>query len=78
MSDITIDTDPTTDIDHADSKGFQLDRGRYNRAARGYCHIRLPNGSRCLNRSLWYLHDSFIQFGRSNYYCKHNVSDCFA
>ena len=36
ISDITIATAPTTDIDHTYLKELQLEGGRYNRASRGY------------------------------------------
>ena len=78
ISDITIDTAPTTAIGHMAWKEFELEGEIYNRAARGYCHRRLPNGKRCLKRSLWYCNGFLIRFRRRNYYCKHNLRDCFA
>ena len=78
ISDITIATDPTTDIDHAASEEFKLEGGRYNREDRGYFHMRLNNGRICLKRILWYCHDLYIRFGKRNYYCKQNGRDCFA
>ena len=53
ISDITIDTDLTTDIVHTASKEVELEKGRYNRAARVYFHRKLPNRKRFLKRSLW-------------------------
>ena len=50
--DITIATAPTTAVDHTSSKEVQLEGRRYNRADRGYCHRRLPNGNICLKKSL--------------------------
>ena len=76
--DITIATSPTTSIVHTAPREVQLEGGRYNREARGYCHMRLPNGKRCLNRSISYFHDCSIRFGRRTYYCKKNVRDWFA
>ena len=57
ISDITIVTSPTTAIDHMDLKEVQFGGGRYNTAARGYCHRRLPNRNRCLKLILWYCRD---------------------
>ena len=77
ISDITIDTAPTTAIGHMDSKEVELEGGRYNMVARGYCYRRLTNGNICLKRSLWYCHVCLIRFGRRAYYCKQNFRDCF-
>ena len=65
MLDILISTAKTTAIDHTDSKEVQLKGGMYNRAAGGYLDMRLPNGKRCMKRSLWYCHGYSIRFGRS-------------
>ena len=47
ISDIAITTAPTTAIGNTASKEVELEGGRYNRAARGYCHRMLRNGMRC-------------------------------
>ena len=78
ISDITIATSPTTTIGHTASKEVELEGGRYNRAARGYCYRRLHNGNIFLKRSLWYCHDCSIWFRRKTYYCKKNGRDLFA
>ena len=78
ISEITIATATTTAIGHTASKEVEKEGGRYNRAARGYCNRRLPNGKICPKRSLWYCNGCSIQFGMRNYYCKQNGRDCFA
>ena len=50
--DITITTDPTTDIGHTALKEAELEVQSYNRAARGYLHRRLSNGNICLKRGI--------------------------
>ena len=75
---ITINNATTTAIVHTASREVEKAGGRYNRAVRDCCNMRLPNGKICLNRSLWYCNECSIWFERSTYYCKQNGRDCFA
>ena len=52
--------------------------GRYNRAVRGYCNVRLPNGTICLSKSLCLYNGLTIRFNRITYYCKQICHDYFA
>ena len=53
ISDIAISTAPTTAIGHTASKEVELEVWRYNKYARGYLHMRLPNRNIFLKGSIW-------------------------
>ena len=51
--------------------------GRYNRLTRGYCSRNLPNGKRCLHRSLWFFNVCHDLNNKRVYYCWHVHCNCF-
>ena len=51
--------------------------GRYNRLTRGYCSRKLPNGKRCLHRSLWFCNGCHGFNNKKVYYCRHVHRNCF-
>ena len=52
--------------------------GRYNRLTRGYCSRKMPNGKRCLQRSLWFCNECRGFNNKRVYYCRHVHRNCFA
>ena len=51
--------------------------GIYNRTVRGYFNRRLPNGRRCLKRTILFC-NVCTKFNKKAYYCKHLSRDCFS
>ena len=51
--------------------------GRCNRTTRGYCSGRLPNGKRCLKRTLLFC-NGCTRFNKKTYFCQQVGHDCFA
>ena len=50
--------------------------GRYNKLSRGYCSGKLPNGKRCLQKSLWFC-KGCNRLNKMVYYCQLVHSNCF-
>ena len=50
--------------------------GRYNRRTRGHCSSNLPNGKRCLQRSLWFFNGCRGFNNKRVYYCQHVDRNC--
>ena len=48
----TTSVDTTIGYQHTAVKEEAREGGRYNRAVRGYCNVMLPNGKRCLGKSI--------------------------
>ena len=46
--------DTTIEYQHNTVKEEDIEGGRYNRAVRVYCNVRLPNVKRCLSRYLFF------------------------
>ena len=70
--------DTTIGSQHTAVKEEAREGGKYNRAVRGRCDVRLPNGKRCLGRSLCFYNGFTIRFNRITYYCKQVGHDYFA
>ena len=66
----TTSGDTTIGYQHTAVKEEAREGGRYNRAVRGYCNVRLPNGERCFGISLCFYNGFTIRFNRVTYYCK--------
>ena len=74
----TTSVDTTIGSQHIAVKEEARERRRYNRAVRGYCNVRLPNGKICLSRFLCFYNGFNIRFNRITYYCKQVGCDNFA
>ena len=70
--------DTTIGSQHTAVKEEAREGGRYTRAVRGYCNVRLPNGKRCFGTSLCFYNDITIRFNMITYYCKQVGHDYFA
>ena len=62
---------------HTAEKEGAREGGRYNRAVRGYCNGRLPNGKSCLKRTLRF-YNGCTRFNKKTYHCKQVGCGCFA
>ena len=62
---------------HTAEKEIAKKRGRYNQTVRGYYNGRLPNGRRCLKRTLLFC-NGCTKFNKKAYYCTHLGHDFFA
>ena len=78
ISDMTKNSASTISIgsEHIAKKEEAKQGGRYNRLSRGYCSRKLPNGNRCLQRSLWFC-KVFNSFNKRVYYCQQVHRNCF-
>ena len=69
ISNITLKSASSISIgsQHTAEREEARERGRYNKLTRVYCSGRLPNGKRCLNRSLWFC-KGCNRFNKKTYY----------
>ena len=74
----TTSLDITIGYQRTAVKEEYIEEGRYNRAVRGYCNMRLPNGKRYLSRSLCLYNFFTMMFNRITYYCKKVGREYFA